>query len=143
MIIKVKLHDDLSHNSCVNWNTLNIRLSNIDLKKQQKLHESNYTLCLAGRAVVRVWGRLKGDQEEEKGSIKWTLSVISSDPQLKMAMSDSQRCPWNLYLINNVENTVVFLDIKVFNSDYIFLQQKCANYFCKETKIEDNKFLNL
>ena len=33
-----------------------------------------------------------------------------------MAMSDSQRYPRNLYLINDVEDIVVFLNVKVFIS---------------------------
>ena len=32
-------------------------------------------------------------------------------------MPDSQRYPWNFYLINNAEDIVVFLGILVFNSD--------------------------
>ena len=31
-------------------------------------------------------------------------------------MPDSQRYPWNLYLVKNVEDNVVFLGLKVFNS---------------------------
>ena len=34
-----------------------------------------------------------------------------------MSMSDSQRYPWSLYPINNVEDIVDFLGLKVFNSD--------------------------
>ena len=34
-----------------------------------------------------------------------------------MTMSDSQRFPWHLYLINIVEDIVVLLGSKVFNSD--------------------------
>ena len=33
-----------------------------------------------------------------------------------MWMTDSQQHPWNLYLNNNVEDIVVFLDLKEFNS---------------------------
>ena len=32
-----------------------------------------------------------------------------------MTMPDSQRCPLTLYLINNVEDIVVFLGLKVLN----------------------------
>ena len=35
----------------------------------------------------------------------------------EMEMPDSQRCPWNLYLISNVKDIVVFLGLKVFISD--------------------------
>jgi len=34
-----------------------------------------------------------------------------------MAMPDSPRYPWNHFLINNVENIVVFLGLKVFDFD--------------------------
>ena len=39
-----------------------------------------------------------------------------------MTMNDSQRYPWHLYRINNVEDIFVFLFLKVFDSDncYIF-----------------------
>ena len=33
-----------------------------------------------------------------------------------MAMSDSQWYPWKLYLINNVEDIIVFLGLRKFNS---------------------------
>ena len=36
---------------------------------------------------------------------------------LKVAMSDSQRYPWSPHLIKNVEDIVVFINLKVFNSD--------------------------
>ena len=48
---------------------------------------------------------------------KGTYSVISSDPPLKMAMLDSQRCPWSPYLINIVEDIVDFLDLWVCIAD--------------------------
>ena len=34
-------------------------------------------------------------------------------------MSNLQRYPWNLYLINNMEDIIVFLSLKLFNSDDI------------------------
>ena len=40
---------------------------------------------------------------------------------------------WEFYLINYVEDIVVFLGLKVLNPDHflnIFLQWKCANHFC-------------
>ena len=47
-----------------------------------------------------------------------------------MAISDSQQYPWNLYLISNVEDIVVFLGVKVYNSD---ISGKCypAVEMCK------------
>ena len=39
----------------------------------------------------------------------------------KMTLSDLQRYPWNLYFINNVEDIVIFLGLKVFNSDNSFM----------------------
>ena len=63
-----------------------------------------------------------------------TLSVISSDPTIynlhaKMDMSDSQlktNC-----LMYDVKEVVVFLDLKLFNSDIllVFLQLKCESHF--------------
>ena len=44
----------------------------------------------------------------------------------KMAMINSQQYPWKLYLINNVENIVVFLDWKVCISDIITVY-----FFCR------------
>ena len=41
----------------------------------------------------------------------------------KMTIPDSQWFPRNLYLINNVEDNDVFLDLKVFNYD--------QTYFCR------------
>ena len=39
----------------------------------------------------------------------------------KLAMPDLQRYPWNLYLISNVEDIVVFLGLKVFISDNFYM----------------------
>ena len=50
-------------------------------------------------------------------------------------MSDSQRNPWTLCLMNNVKDNVVFLAWKVFSSDFsflVFLQLDCAGNFCRE-----------
>ena len=50
--------------------------------------------------------------------VKGTVSVISSDPpcdHANMAMLDMQWYPLNLYLINNVEDIVVFLSLKCSN----------------------------
>ena len=55
---------------------------------------------------------------------------------LKRDMTDLQWYPWNLYLIHNVENIVVFLDLKVFISDnsYMFsCGRNARNFFCRET----------
>ena len=41
-----------------------------------------------------------------------------------MAMPDSQGYPWNLYLINNVEDILVFQTRKVLNSDNFFHASK-------------------
>ena len=38
-----------------------------------------------------------------------------------MAMSDSQQYPFALYLINNVQDIVVFLGLKVLNSGIYYL----------------------
>ena len=60
-----------------------------------------------------------------------------------MAMSDSQRYPWNLYLINIMEDTVVFLGLEMFNSENFNLFS-CSLEMRKsvfwEPAIEKNKF---
>ena len=57
-----------------------------------------------------------------------------------MALSDSQRYPWSLYMINNVEDTVVFIGLKLFTPDhsYVLLQYKYECQFWTETTIENN-----
>ena len=42
-------------------------------------------------------------------------------PHAQTAMLDSKRYPLNLYLINNVEQIVVFLVLKVFDSDISYM----------------------
>ena len=69
---------------------------------------------------------------------KGTVSVILSDPSCQDDNADL-----NLYLINNVEDIIVFQGWKVLNSDYIlyvFLKYKCANHFFGETTIVNNQF---
>ena len=61
----------------------------------------------------------------------WTSSIISSD-QAKITLPDSQRFQWNLYLINNVE------DIVVFRFKRVFLQ-----YCGEKTHFKKNQFSNL
>ena len=38
-----------------------------------------------------------------------------------MTMPNSQQYPWNVYLINNVENIVGFLGLTVFHSDNSYM----------------------
>ena len=47
-----------------------------------------------------------------------------------MAMTNSQQYPLHLYQIINVEDTVIFLNPKVY-----MMQWKSKNHFYKETKI--------
>ena len=58
--------------------------------------------------------------------IDWSLTfklLIARDPlHAKRAMPDSQRYPWNLYLINDVKDIGVFLGLKVLNSDQLYIQ---------------------
>ena len=60
-----------------------------------------------------------------------------------MAFIDSQRYPWNLYLINSVEDIVIFLGLKVFDFDnfYMFPCDKNSQENCLETKIKNNQFV--
>jgi len=58
-----------------------------------------------------------------------------------MAISDLQRYPLNLCLIDNAEDNFVFLGLKVLNSDnsfYVILEHKCASHLCREPRIENN-----
>ena len=57
---------------------------------------------------------------------------------VKMTMPDSQR---TLNLIHNVENTVVFLGLKVFYSDNYF-KFSCAIYFVEKQQIKIMIFQN-
>ena len=50
--------------------------------------------------------------------IKSYLFQVAS--HAKMAMSDSQRYPRNLYLINGADDIVVILGFQVINSDTVF-----------------------
>jgi len=56
--------------------------------------------------------------------------------------------PLWLKMIKNVKDIVVFIGLKVLNSDNsykLFSRRKkmCASHFCKETTIENNQFLNI
>ena len=42
-----------------------------------------------------------------------------------MAMPDLQRYSWNLYLINNVEDVVVSLGLKEFDSEFPYVLLQC------------------
>ena len=59
-----------------------------------------------------------------------------------MAIPDSQRHPWHLYLINNVEDVVVFLD---FDSDIPIMFSCSRNakvtFVEKQITVENNQFL--
>ena len=49
--------------------------------------------------------------------LQGSVIIISSDCiHTKMEILDSQQYLWNLYLINNVDKTIVFLGLKVFIS---------------------------
>ena len=55
-------------------------------------------------------------------------SVILSDPlHTKMSMPNSQRYPLNLYLINIVEDFVVFLGLNEFTSDNLVFKTMNKN----------------
>ena len=54
-----------------------------------------------------------------------------------MEMSDFQQYLSNLY---DVEDIVVFLGLKLFNSDNVF---SCSCHFSRETKLENNQFSKL
>ena len=53
----------------------------------------------------------------KKISFEATERVILSNLHADMAMSDSQRYPFALYLINNVQDIVVFRGLKVLIYD--------------------------
>jgi len=76
-----------------------------------------------------------------------TISEISSDPPCKDDNARFTTIPLNLYLINNVEDIVVFLGIKVYNSDHFyqncFFSKNCSSQFCTKTTIENSWFSKL
>ena len=54
-----------------------------------------------------------------------------------MTLSDLQRYPWNLYLINIVEDNVGLLGVKMLNSDHSFMfscNKIPQENFCLEIK---------
>ena len=57
-------------------------------------------------------------------------AVLSNLNFKKREMSDSQRYTENLYLINNVEEIFAFW----LEQCLLFLKQKCASHFFRETK---------
>ena len=74
-------------------------------------------------------------------TFKGTVSVISIDPSCEDGIDRFTRIPLKTY---NVEDIVVFLGLRVLNSDNnVILQLKCASHFCKQTTIEIDQFLNL
>ena len=69
-----------------------------------------------------------------------TASIILN---LKRNINDSQECPWILNLIKNEEDSVVFWLEKcliLIISPFLLLSKKCANYFRRETGIENKQF---
>ena len=56
----------------------------------------------------------------------------------KMAIPDSQQYPWNLYLIYDVEDIIVFLVKKVWNSDNSWLFFSID--ICRQFTIENNQY---
>ena len=76
---------------------------------------------------------------------KGTVNVISSNPPAKMAMPDSQKYPWNLYLINNVDDIVVFLVFLFLNTGNSYMFSGSRNVFVplEEKPQLKNKFLKL
>ena len=56
---------------------------------------------------------------------------------VQMAMSESQRCLWNLNLIKNVENTVGLFP---WVSPLLLKIKKCKSHFCFETANENKQF---
>ena len=68
---------------------------------------------------------------------KGTISVISSYPLCKDGMTDSQRYPLNLYLINNVKYVVVFKLSEMLhsdNSDICFLHGTVVSDYFNQMK---------
>ena len=57
------------------------------------------------------------------------------------ASPDSQqRDPWNLYLINNEEDIVVFLGCSILINSVFFPTMKCASHLCREITIVNDQF---
>ena len=74
-------------------------------------------------------------------NMKETVRVISSNPPMKMTMPDSQRYPWNLYLINYLEVIFVFQGLKVFNSCMLSCSRNAR--VCWELTVANNQFWRL
>ena len=75
-------------------------------------------------------------------NFKGTIRIILQWWQL--AMPDSQRYPWNLELIQNVEDTVIFLILEKCVSPSLLLRSKTTtieNRLFKETKTLISNFL--
>ena len=71
----------------------------------------------------------------------WFIDLLTKE---KIAISDSQQYHLNLYLINDLEDIVVFFRFKSFKF-WLFLHVCPAvemySHFCRETTIENDKVL--
>ena len=63
-------------------------------------------------------------------------------PQANKAMPDPKQCPGNLCLINNVEDVVVFLGLKVLNSENFFFScsRNAQVTFVEKTQLKIIRF---
>ena len=79
------------------------------------------------------------DRNFKLNVFKGTVSILHA----KMAMPDSQRYQYNLYLINNAKDIDIVLGLKVFNSDisYMFSCNKNAQVmFVQKPQLKINSF---
>ena len=109
----------------------------LEQQKNENLKPKYYILILTSiwkwklripkNVTWRLPKKIKNTQCKQEPSysfhLKGTVSVILSDPSCKDGMPDTQRYPLEtfIYLINNVENIVVFLGLKVFNSNDVYM----------------------
>ena len=87
------------------------------------------------RALLKVWNPttlLNYDIFNAFKVFKGTVVVNSSEHSFFL-----KRYPWNIYLVNNEEDIVVFLNL--FDSDLtyiVFLQQKCTSQYCEKPQLK-------
>jgi len=77
------------------------------------------------------------DPPPPRNYVKGAVNVISSEPPSKDGNARFTTVPLKTLSDPYRERCiVVFICLKLFNSDNVFLQYKCASHCCSETTIE-------
>ena len=71
---------------------------------------------------------IKQEIDKKSSFLKETVNVISSDPPLQDGNARFTTVPWSLYLINNMEDIVVFLGLKVLTFRTPNSYMKCTSH---------------